>query len=340
MSEVSDALQIIVVTGQAGYRLLGLTVKGGIEVIKIINTIYLSKWKGKAGLSRLRKIKGEDLFFVNVASENEKELRAVEKEMKAHGVLFARMPDLCGGDGRTQYAIAACDVQPMKAMLLDHMVGENKGIRVGMISEKDYLESGRDLSGNLTEEAKERIGLPENKTAPEKPEKVMAADREKRIHKKPEISTADTYFQGKAQDDMGHAPENPALKIHDLNIEHSAEEGKYMYIDEDPVLKTHDFSVFMMRDGQHVLAVPSSGVMKTSSTQPHRAVLFADQEYKKYDLTTYTLTNLSGKKALEQMSMPSAKLIHEKLLSESRVRKMMKGRSGKEIAKELISFSL
>ena len=332
MSEVSDALQIIVVTGQAGYRLLGITVKGALEFIKVLHTLYLSKWKGKAKLSRLRQIKGEDLFFVNVASEDKSDLRAVEKEMKAHGVLYARMPDLCGGDGRTQYAIAACDVQPMKAMLLDHMVGANKGIRVGMISEKDYLESGRDLSGNLTEEARESIGLADHQ--PEQTTETIAS--RERTNQRGQRDTTETFSsQGMGQTDMSHAPSNPALRIHDMDLEHPDMEGKYMYIDEDPVLKTKDFSVFMMRDGQHVLTVPSPGIMKTSEKQPHRAVLFADQEYKMYDLTAYTLANISGKKALEQMSMPSASMIHERLLSEDRIRKMMKGMSGKELVREI-----
>ena len=37
-------------------------------------------------------------------------LHAIEKEMKQHGILYARLPDLCGGDNRTQYVISPSDM--------------------------------------------------------------------------------------------------------------------------------------------------------------------------------------------------------------------------------------
>ena len=107
MSEVADATQIVVVAGKAIYLLGKISLKAAIQFAKLINTIRLSKWKGKARLGRLRAIKGDDMMYVNVGSEDKKELKKIQKEMKQHGILFAKMPDLCGGDGRTQYAIAS-----------------------------------------------------------------------------------------------------------------------------------------------------------------------------------------------------------------------------------------
>ena len=73
MSEVSDATQIIVVAGRAFYMLGKIDLKLAMQIIKLINTVYLSKWKGKAGLGRLRQIKGDDLMYLNVGSENKAE---------------------------------------------------------------------------------------------------------------------------------------------------------------------------------------------------------------------------------------------------------------------------
>lgn len=112
----------------------------------------MAKWEGKVSLNRLRQTKGDDFVFINVSSEKREELAAVEKEMKAHGIMFARMPDLCGGDARTQYAIASPDAVKMRAMLLDHTAGPNRHIRVGPISEADYMMTGKRADGTNTKE--------------------------------------------------------------------------------------------------------------------------------------------------------------------------------------------
>ena len=152
MSEVGDAVQVVMLCGR-GVMLLGnISLKLAMQIAKLMNTIYLAKWEGSVSFNRLRQIKGDDFVFINVSSEKKEDLAAIEKEMKSHGILYARMPDLCGGDARTQYAIASSDAVKMKAMLLDHTSGPNSHIRVGPISEADYMMTGKKADGTDTKE--------------------------------------------------------------------------------------------------------------------------------------------------------------------------------------------
>ena len=106
MSEVSDTIQLIVISGKVMFLAGNLSLKAAILTAKTLDTIYLAKWKGSVSYARLRKIKGDEVQFLNVSTEEKKILHAIEKEMKQHGILYARLPDLCGGDNRTQYGIS------------------------------------------------------------------------------------------------------------------------------------------------------------------------------------------------------------------------------------------
>ena len=172
MSEVSDALQIIMISGQVFGVVTKLTYRAALIQMKLWNTLYLSKWKGKTHLTRLRKIKGDNLIYLNFSTEKEEKLKGIEKELKAHQILFARLPDLCGGDGRTQYAVAASDIGKVKAFLLDHKDGPCRETAAGLISAMDYAETGRDENGKETKElkdletsAKEELEKEQKKTA-------------------------------------------------------------------------------------------------------------------------------------------------------------------------------
>ena len=101
MSEVSDTIQLIVISGKVMFLAGNLSLKAAILTAKTLDTIYLAKWKGSVSYARLRKIKGDEVQFLNVSTEEKKILHAIEKEMKQHGILYARLPDLCGGDNRT-----------------------------------------------------------------------------------------------------------------------------------------------------------------------------------------------------------------------------------------------
>ena len=186
MSEVGDAVQVVMLCGRGAMLIGNISLKLAMQFVKLLNTIYLAKWEGSVSLNRLRQIKGDDFVFINVSSEQKEDLAAIEKEMKSHGILYARMPDLCGGDARTQYAIASSDAVKMKAMLLDHTVGPNSHIRVGPISEADYMMTGKKADGTDTKEmealkksAQETLDAAERKTPKKTEVKQQVNDLEK-----------------------------------------------------------------------------------------------------------------------------------------------------------------
>ena len=67
MSEVNDAVQVIMVAGRTIYMASRISSRMLSSFIKMMNTIYLSKWKGSTSLHRLRQIKGDDMVFINVS---------------------------------------------------------------------------------------------------------------------------------------------------------------------------------------------------------------------------------------------------------------------------------
>ena len=156
MSEVTDACQILMLSGRVLMATAGLSVRAAMLMMKVLNTVYLSKWKGSTSLSRFRAIKGDDYEFINICSEDADKLMQIEREMESHNLLYAKLPDLCGGDGNTQYVIAKQDMHIFAAFLMDHVHGELKDIKVGPITESDYAKTAvHPETGEYTEEFKD-----------------------------------------------------------------------------------------------------------------------------------------------------------------------------------------
>ena len=101
---------------------LGLPVlKGGVKglgkIMQVGGALIYGAFKEKNTLKDLVAEKGNDLVFFEVSSEQKGILKDMEKQMKAYGITFARMPDLCGGDGRTQYAFSPKDAVRFRMFL-------------------------------------------------------------------------------------------------------------------------------------------------------------------------------------------------------------------------------
>lgn len=144
-----------------------LSLKAAILTAKTLDTIYLAKWKGSVSYARLRKIKGDEVQFLNVSTEEKKILHAIEKEMKQHGILYARLPDLCGGDNRTQYVISPSDMVKCRAFLLDHFSGKYGKIKAGSIRPADYIQTGRGEAQQLTEALQDFFAEPQTENQKE-----------------------------------------------------------------------------------------------------------------------------------------------------------------------------
>lgn len=162
MSEVSDTIQLIVISGKVMFLAGNLSLKAAILTAKTLDTIYLAKWKGSVSYARLRKIKGDEVQFLNVSTEEKKILHAIEKEMKQHGILYARLPDLCGGDNRTQYVISPSDMVKCRAFLLDHFSGKYGKIKAGPIRPADYIQTGSGEAQQLTDALQDFFAEPSN----------------------------------------------------------------------------------------------------------------------------------------------------------------------------------
>ena len=69
MSEVGDAVQVVMLCGRGAMLVGNISLKLAMQIVKLMNTIYLAKWEGKVSLNRLRQTKGDDFVFINVSSE-------------------------------------------------------------------------------------------------------------------------------------------------------------------------------------------------------------------------------------------------------------------------------
>ena len=321
MSEVSDATQIIVVAGRAFYMLGKIDLKLAMQIIKLINTVYLSKWKGKAGLGRLRQIKGDDLMYLNVGSENKADLKRIEREMRDHGILFARMPDLCGGDGRTQYTVAVSDAAKVRALLIDHPQGKNRDISIGMLSEKEYFSTAFDRDGKPTPEMWDLAhSQPDPAYGAAEPERSWTFSRKRDDGSSLNPGKEQGQKQGREQSrqqGFDHirpfgTPEQQMSTLHQAfgdvrvrirDLDSRGLQSMYQWIPGPPLDIQKRFAEFSL-DGTHSVFVPIEDVILpgkhdgTFDMNSVGAALFQDKSYTVADLQNATFHSLAGASVL------------------------------------------
>ena len=335
MSEVGDAVQVIMLCGRGAMLIGKIPLKLAMQVVKLLNTIYLAKWKGSVSLNRLRQIKGDDFVFINVSSENEEDLFSIENEMKSHGILYARMPDLCGGDARTQYAIASSDAVKMKAMLLDHTAGPNRHIRVGPISETDYMMTGKKADGTDTKEmeALNRSAQEEMRTAPgnfqqkAEPSIQAAAPDKKRAIIKP-IRRSETG-PGKDTPSQRNAPvQSPARPgvsleetmiqsmVSDIRIRSQDYQRQYgadsvFWIKQKPLYENRQFAQFLLPDGKNTIFIHQADILpgRDAQTGMRLAAVFTDQRYSMMNLEKMNVIAADGSKAIAMFKLPGGEVV-------------------------------
>ena len=79
------------------------------KIMQVAGTLLYAQFAEKNTLSSLIEKKGNDLTFFEVNTENEDELKKLKKQLEAYNIDYAQMPDLCGGDGKTQFAFSPKD---------------------------------------------------------------------------------------------------------------------------------------------------------------------------------------------------------------------------------------
>ena len=321
MSEIGDAVQVVMLCGRSIMLIGNITLKAAMQFAKFINTIYLAKWEGSTTLNRLRQIKGDDFVFINVASEKKEDLAAVEKEMKSHGILYARMPDLCGGDARTQYAIASSDAAKMKAMLLDHTAGPNKHIRVGPISEADYMMTGKKADGTDTKEmealkqsAQKNVDASlkkgknsEEKTSDHKRSTGSGISRQSEQERVKEKNTFSPLQQEEQK--VRETVSDVRIRVRDSVAEKG--EDSVFWISQKPVFENRQFAQFMLPDGIHSIFVRHEDILpyKDAATGKRVAVIFKDQTYSMMNMQKVDVVAADGSKAIAMFKLPGGAVI-------------------------------
>jgi len=147
-----------------------------------LNTIYLAKWKGKTSFNRFLKIKGNNMEFLSVETEDKATLRRIVKEMKKYGILTAKMPDLNKGDGLSHIIYSPEDATKVEAFLSKHFKGRDRNIKIKSVSGIDYERTGYDKAGRPTKELREL----------EKSARQEARNRESGSAKKTRVRTGST----------------------------------------------------------------------------------------------------------------------------------------------------
>lgn len=297
MSEVSDATQIVLLTARGGYLLGRISIAMAIRTLKLLNTLYHAKWKGKTSFNRLRQTKGEDMLFVNVSTEKESLLKLIEEELTAHQIMFAKLPDLCGGDGRTQYAVSQTDAERFKAFLLDHGTGPNRTVLVGPVRPEDYLATGEDTMKNPTPEMRnlerdareterESRGPERRETEPRGQEKHRTLKQEQAV-KDSDVqklgASAKTITQEEPLFTRDIPEENPEIRIVSQGRERivpaqefakeaektyplSTHEKELIYgkqketVRLEPIDEEEYFNLYMLPDGVRAVVIPKEDV--------------------------------------------------------------------------------
>lgn len=273
MSEVQDAIQILYLTGQISYT-------AATMAYKILNTVYLAKWRGKTSFSRFRQIKGEESVFLNAATENKAALKKIEQEMKAHGILFAKLPDLCGGDGKTQYVLAPSDLPKFKSFLLDHQEGPCRQIKVGPIRPSDYIRTGVDSLGNPTPDLCTQSSFPEQKgkhTQQKNPNQDLPTD---------------------TPTPLPHAQKNPDDLFSTC--------GPHHYIQEAPIEESTRWRMYQL-DPLHAVLIPrlpAERITQKNASIQDRDAICENERYMVVNLQTKKYRMESGLQVLRRYQTP------------------------------------
>ena len=344
MSEVGDACQIVMISGRMIAATADLSVKTALLMMKIYNSLYLGKWKGKVSFQRFRAIKGDEFEFINICSEDQEKLASIEKEMEAHNLLFARLPDLCGGDGNTQYVISRSDMNIFAAFLMDHIHGGLKDIKVGPITESDYARSAvHPESGEYTQEFKDL-----NESAREEytaGHLQLGMERKEEVLKIPIIKQRTTITETESKPEIEAEPQPDKLMITrygqreeitfkalllDPQIRLRNEilrcGEKMRLIFEAPIKEGEKWAAFPVHDGFHVVVIPKEDLLSGNVSRkkqlraapvekPPTAMLYTNKNYVVMDLRSGEKSICDGVSAMEMLSTPALSQQKEQLVN-------------------------
>jgi hypothetical protein len=262
-----------------------------LAVAKLFNTLYMSKWKGDTSLRRFRAIRGNDMQFFNIATEDKAALKAIYKSMKKHGILVGRLPDLCGGDGKTQIVISPCDMSKMESFLLDHKNGKYGGIKISPISAADYERTGHTRDGRLTPEYE---GL---ERSAERRQKRRLQDREALPMKSQEVTEFLMVVKQKEQQGDG---EREKVRIHH----------------EEAYCGSHsNWISYSIEDGKRAVLVPRKDISEKDADGTVEAAIEFKKEYICIDKSNGELTHMGGRDVATALKREPVRILYRKTVN-------------------------
>ena len=235
---IQSAIQLIELGGRFTLLLGGLAknyvfpvLKGGVKglgkLMQVGGALIYGAFKEKNTLKDLIAEKGNDLVFFEVTSEEKEVLKDLEGQMKAYGITFARMPDLCGGDGKTQYAFSPKDAVRFK-MFLRNMAEKKKDHpdlpEVTIISAEDYANTGYDSNDHPTPELDEIM-----RSAEEEIRKEREAQEKAKNVKAPEMSPGPEVKTCRDLNEAVNRDTGAALKEQDFFIAGTDSPDSYIH---------------------------------------------------------------------------------------------------------------
>lgn len=313
------------IIGKAIYQLKDVMVYTAVLSAQSMNVIYSAKWKGKTSFKRLLNMKGEQngLLFLNVGLEpdssvNRKKFRAIENELKKHGIMYAIMPDLCGGDGNTQICVSAVDAKKVEAMLHSHMHGKNKDVYMAEISEYDYTMTGKEGDGSPTEKMQELIDSAKQKNQtdhhPVNSEKVIKI------------------------------PEKNASQIitdHDLTYQMGQE--SYTWLKTRPLMSKKIngdlYHLITLPDGKSGIIIPDRDYRQPGAGSMYGALVCEHKEYYSVNYRSGKVSRITGEKAVKiARKLPVDEYVSkvEQLLQNQKQKMKLEERMEKIARKKLI----
>jgi len=285
--------------------------KSFLLLVKLIDTLYLAKWKGKAGINRLRAVKGESLSFFQIHSEKFGDLRKIESQLKKHGIMYAKLPDLCGGDGNTQYAFSPSDAEKMKLFIKNYEEGfvtsngKRNNIKFSLITGEDYERTGY-KDGKKTKEYEdlEKSAAQEQKKQQEKAKaekKSKAGYEDTKVNVSPKVFLVESRINDPAYHEL---PFNKSVAMIENQEKHTIEFNK----DRSSVLSRSDYekSMIMVSIPQEPLAVifTENDLGQTKKNGVQTAVLKDDKEYWVVNKLTLQKSKMKGRELAEQFKKP------------------------------------
>ena len=118
--------------------------KAAIMAMRVRNAIYYGKWHGRTSYRRLLNIKGDNLAYFEIGTQDKDMLKKIRAVAKKSGLLFSQLPDFNLEDGKTQFFFSANDLPVFNIFLRAYNEGVKKGIfqsPVRVIGEEEYART-------------------------------------------------------------------------------------------------------------------------------------------------------------------------------------------------------